>query len=120
MKQSSATISGHWRIIWMEKWDQEYVDLVEPGYVCIDSQGNGEFQFGVVTGYFCVNPEKTYFDSAWEGAQECDEVRGEIDGTIEEKGQEGDLCGRIVFWEGDESEYRAIRLAKTKTQTLNN
>lgn len=111
MKQLLPSISGRWRIVWMEEWDQEYVDLVEPGYVHINNQGNGEFQFGVVTGYFHANPEKTYFDSKWEGSQECDEACGEIDGTIDEEGQEDTLCGTISFWEGDESEYRAIRLS---------
>ena len=111
MKQLLPSISGRWRIVWMEEWDQEYVDLVEPAYVSINSQGNGEFQFGVVTGYFHANPEKMYFDSKWEGSQECDEACGEIDGTIDEEGQEDTLCGTISFWEGDESEYRAIRLS---------
>ncbi len=112
MKQSSATISGHWRIVWMKEWDQEYVDLVEPGYVRINSQGNGEFQFGVVIGYFHVNPEKTYFDSTWEGSQEYDEARGKIDGTIDidDEGHESKLSGTIAFLGGDKSKYRAIRL----------
>jgi hypothetical protein len=111
MKQSPTKkiISGHWRIVWMELWDQEYVDLMEPGYIRIDNDGRGEFQFGVVTGSFQANPATTYFDSTWEGSQECDEARGEIYGTFDEQGKEGELCGTIAFWEGDESEYRAVR-----------
>lgn len=115
MKKSLGSISGHWRIIWMEEWDQEYVNLVEPGYIRMDSQGNGEFQFGVVTGYFYTNPEKTHFDSTWEGSQECDEAQGEINGTIDEEGKEGELCGTISFWEGDASEYRAIRSTSSES-----
>ncbi|ERL62594.1 hypothetical protein [Piscirickettsia salmonis] len=46
----------------------------------------------------------------WEGSQECDEAHGEIDGALDEEGRVGELCGRIAFLQGDESEYRAIRL----------
>lgn len=118
MKQSSSSkstsISGHWRIVWMEEWEQDYVDLVEPGYVRIDDKGYGDFMFGVVTGGFHVNPEKRHFDSKWEGSDECDEARGEIDGTIDEEGNEGNLCGTISFWNGDESDYRAVRLIRSE------
>jgi hypothetical protein len=106
---SKKTISGDWRIVWMELWDQEYVDLVEPSYIRI-SHGRGEFQFGTVTGSFHTDSNSTYVDSTWEGSQECDEACGEIYGTLNEEGKEGDLCGTIDFWEGDQSEYRAVRV----------
>jgi len=107
MKQSTKkTLSGHWRIVWMALWDREYIDLLEPGYIRIDNDGGGEFQFGVVTGSFRANPVKEHFDSKWEGSQECDEARGEIYGALDEKGE---LRGTIDFWDGDESEYRAVR-----------
>ena len=106
------TISGHWRIIWMEMWDQDYVDLVAPGYIKIDRGGRGSFQFGVVTGGFLTDPVHTYFDSKWEGSSEGDEERGEIYGTFsEDEEQEGNLCGTISFWSGDESEYKAVRVS---------
>lgn len=113
---SQKTISGHWYIIWMEQWDQEYVDLVEPGYVRINNDGRGEFQFGVVVGSFHANSEKTCFDSTWEGSQECDEARGKIDGILNEEEKEGELCGPIALWEGDDSEYRAVRLTSSEDQ----
>lgn len=104
------TISCHWRIVWMELWDQEYVDMLETGYVKISRDGRGEFMFGVVSGSFHVDPDHAHFDSVWEGSQECDEARGDIYGTLDEEGKEGDLCGTLSFWEGDESEYRAVRV----------
>ena len=76
------SIVARWRIVWMEEWDQEYIDLVEPGYIEIDDFGDGTFQFGVVTGSFNANPENKYFDSTWEGVDEGDEVCGEIYGTL--------------------------------------
>lgn len=109
------TISGHWRIVWMELWDQEYVYMVKPGYIKISPDGRGEFLFGVVSGSFHTAPDDAYFDSTWEGSQECDEARGEIYGTLDEEGKEGDLCGTLSFWEGDESEYRAVRVSDLPT-----
>ncbi len=102
-------VSGHWRIVWMELWDQEYIDLPGPGYIRIDNDGSGEFQFGAITGGFHTNPESACFDSTWEGSRECDEARGEIFGTLDAERKKGKLCSTIAFWEGHESEYRAIR-----------
>ncbi|QHS26666.1 hypothetical protein [Piscirickettsia salmonis] len=51
---TKKSLSGHWRIVWMALWDQEYVDLIEPGYIKIDEEGQGEFQFGVVRGFLAM------------------------------------------------------------------
>ena len=42
---------GNWRITWMSNWDQDYVDLVEPGYFKFTDDGLGEFVFGAVKGW---------------------------------------------------------------------
>ncbi|WP_186297185.1 hypothetical protein [Shewanella algae] len=42
---------GKWRITWMSNWDQDYVDLVEPGYFEFTDDGLGEFVFGAVKGW---------------------------------------------------------------------
>jgi len=41
---------GTWRIIEMEQWDQDYIDLVVPGYIAFREDNLGEFQFGTVHG----------------------------------------------------------------------
>lgn len=45
-----SKVVGRWRIKWMEMWDQEFVDLVEPGYFQFDEDGLGFFVFGAVEG----------------------------------------------------------------------
>ncbi|WP_139121551.1 hypothetical protein [Piscirickettsia litoralis] len=67
--------------------------------------------FAQLRGGFYVDLNSLYFDSTWEGFDECDEARGEIDGALDEQSKEGELCGTIAFWGGDESEYRAVRLS---------
>ena len=52
MKKSLGSISGHWRIIWMEEWDQEYVTLVEPGYLCMDSKATENSNLALSQGIF--------------------------------------------------------------------
>jgi hypothetical protein len=41
---------GTWRIIEMEQWDQDFIDLVVPGYIAFRGDNLGEFQFGAVRG----------------------------------------------------------------------
>ena len=42
--------AGKWRIAEMEVWDQDYVDMEVPGFIHIDSEGTGHFQFELVSG----------------------------------------------------------------------
>ncbi len=108
-KAKHNTVLGRWRITWMELWGQDFVDLDVPGYIKLQDDDHGEFQFGLVIGSFYANPGNDHFDSKWEGADEMEEAFGEIDGTLEE----GELHGTVSFWSGDESDYRAVRLKQT-------
>lgn len=115
---TQENVAGYWRIVWMEMWNQEFIDLTGRGYIKIDRDGSGEFQFGAVTGNFDTDPVSSYFDSTWKGFDEGDEVHGNIYGTLNEEGKERELCGTISFWEGDESEYRAVWQAYIMCYTL--
>jgi len=44
-------IAGRWRITAMDTWDQDYVDLIEPGFFAFDYNGMGSFVFGAVRGW---------------------------------------------------------------------
>jgi hypothetical protein len=46
----SRKIIGRWRITEMDNWDQEAVDLVQPGFIEFDKDGLGGLGFIVVTG----------------------------------------------------------------------
>ena len=110
MKQNENSLIGRWKIVWMEMWDQDYVDMVVPGHVTISGDGPCHFQFGVVEGEFYIDTDDAYFDCDWDGSDECDEALGEIYAEIEE----GELRGEISFRGGDESEFRAIKEEKKK------
>ncbi len=49
MKQMKP-FAGKWRIVEMEVWGQDYVDMEVPGCIHIGSDGIGRFQFGLVSG----------------------------------------------------------------------
>jgi hypothetical protein len=71
---------GRWRIIEMEQWDQDYIDLVVPGYIAFGDDNMGAFQFGTVEGSLdyriepYTNTERLEF--SWEGSDEMDPVGG--------------------------------------------
>ena len=67
---------GKWRIVEMELWDADFLDLVEPAYIAFDRQGRGEFVFGAVQGrlHCRYGPDSVRF--TWQGFDEMDDVSG--------------------------------------------
>ena len=41
---------GRWRVVAMEQWDRDYIDMVVPGYIAFEKDNLGHFQFGTVQG----------------------------------------------------------------------
>jgi hypothetical protein len=97
---------GKWRIIEMELWDADFLDLVEPAYITFDQQGGGEFVFGAVHGSLSCSygPEDIGF--TWQGSDEMDPACGDGDAELDESGF---LVGEIRFHGGDESAFKAHR-----------
>ena len=100
---------GKWRITEMEQWDQDYVDLVEPGYIELNKNNQGEFVFGTVKGFIDY---RTIFDNkseraefSWEGTSEYDPVCGR--GWVELSDKK--IYGMLFFHNGDESWIKAVR-----------
>ena len=98
---------GTWRIIEMEQWDQDSIDLVVPGYITFREDNLGAFQFGAVHGDFDyhIEPyqETARVEFSWEGEAEMDPVSGRGWAMI----QDGQLQGRLYFHEGDASGFVA-------------
>ena len=70
--------AGKWRNLEKEVWDQDYDDMEMPGFIRIDSDGSGQFQFGLVSGDIdgrveqCGNAPRLEF--SWSGQEENDPV----------------------------------------------
>lgn len=101
---------GKWKISEMEQWDQEYIDLVEPGYVQFNKNGQGVFVFGTVNGFTdCRYDTKTSpsrVEFSWEGTSEYDPVSGR--GWFEIKSDKS-IFGVIFIHNGDDSWVKAIK-----------
>jgi hypothetical protein len=99
------SIHGQWRIVEMELWEKDFLDLMGPARIAIDAKGNGEFSFGCVNGAFAALDVEASLISRWTGNDEMDEASGEISIDLE---PDGSLTGEICFDNGDESEFRAV------------
>ncbi len=110
MKQMKQ-FAGKWRIVEMELWDQDYVDMEVPGFIRIGSDGTGQFQFGLVAGDIDGRVEQCgnapCFEFSWSGQDENDPVCGRGWAVIEN----GELNGRIYLHLADDSAFRAIKSA---------
>lgn len=101
---------GPWRIIHMEGWDQEYVDLVVPGFIRFDPDEQGEFQFGTVRGFLDTRIEQhrreQRIEFSWIGESDTDLANGRGWAVLEDHL----LIGRIYIHGSDDSEFTAKRV----------
>ena len=103
----SEFTGGKWRITWMETWDQEFVELLGPGFFHFDADGLGQFRFGAVEGQLDCRFSGNRVEFSWRGCDDTNEACGR--GFAEIVG--GELRGRIYLHCGDDSPFRAARLA---------
>ena len=97
---------GKWRIVEMELWDSDFLDLVEPAYIRFDAQGHGEFAFGAVQGSLHCRYSPASVRFTWQGSDEMDPASGAGDAELDEDGL---LTGEIRFHNGDDSTFKARR-----------
>ncbi len=106
MPTRKSALLGKWRIVEMELWDTEFVDMLEPAYITFEVKGGGEFVFGAVRGDLdCrYGPDGVRF--TWEGFDEMDPAFGAGSARL---APDGSLTGEIRFHRGDESTFKARR-----------
>ena len=101
--------SGKWRIIEMEMWDQDFIDLETEGHFTFDKDELGSFQFGAVQGQIDYRIEdiggSERLEFSWEGNDENDLASGR--GWVIIEGDE--INGKIYFHMGDSSWFKAKR-----------
>ena len=102
-------LNGRWRIVEMDMWDQEAIDLVAPGFIKFADDGTGEFGFIVVRGWMDCRPGerggRASVEFSWQGDDEGDEVSGRGWAVLAD---DGSLHGHLYFHLGD-SGFRAVR-----------
>ena len=106
----AMSIMGRWRITEMDNWDQDAVDLVQPGFIEFDDDGLGSLGFIVVTGELdCRDLDRggrPGVEFSWQGSDEGDDVSGRGWAALN---PDGTLEGHIYFHLGDDSAFQAER-----------
>ena len=98
---------GHWHIISMSNWDEDYVNEEVRAFIEFEPSGRGEFHFGYVRGGIdyreALRKGKPAVEFTWDGNDEMDPAHGRgwavLDGER--------LKGMILFHRGDESDFVA-------------
>ena len=105
-----AKLVGEWRIVDMELWEADAIDLVGPAFIEFQRDGGGSFRFIAVEGWMDVRPADhlgpTGVEFSWDGEDEMDHASGRGWARLTD---EGELMGRIYLHMGDDSSFRAVR-----------
>ncbi|HWO68042.1 MAG TPA: hypothetical protein VNO31_49205 [Umezawaea sp.] len=114
MAKLAGRATGRWRIVEMDKWERDAIDLVEPGFIEFTRDGTGEFGFIAVNGWMdCRWSERDgrpFVEFTWEGNDEMDQVCGRGWAVLAE---DGTLIGHLHIHLGEDSGFRATPLTKT-------
>lgn len=110
MKRTANEYLGRWRILEMEQWDKDFIDLTGEGHVTFEKKNRGELHFGAVHCDLDCRIEKVgeyeRIEFSFIGVDEGDEVFGRgwavLDGVR--------LRGRIHFQDGEESGFRCRKV----------
>jgi hypothetical protein len=107
-QRSANALLGRWRIVGMDLWEQEDVDLVAPGFIEFGRGHEGSLGFiavqGVIDWRDAVRDGRPAAEFSWEGFDEGDPATGRGWAVVEE---EGSLRGHIYFHLADDSGFRA-------------
>lgn len=107
-KNDKNNFVGKWRIVEMDVWDTEYIDMEVPAFLAIKPDGSGSFQFGLVQGEIdgemVEYPSGKRFEFTWEGEDEGEPMSGS--GWLEVKNTR-EAIGTIRIHRGDVSGFVA-------------
>lgn len=101
--------AGRWRIVEMDLWDRDAIDLLGPAVIEINTDGTGNFRFiaveGELDGRQVERGGSPAVDFSWIGSDDNDDASGRGWAVVE---ADGSLVGHIYFHRGDDSGFRAV------------
>jgi hypothetical protein len=111
---SAKLLKGSWRILKMQLWDRDYLDLEVPAHLTFEGDRLGSFQFGAVRGwidYRVVERDgRPAAEFSWEGFNDSDPSSGR--GWAVVNGNE--MQGRLFLHNGDDSAFTAQKSPSTR------
>jgi hypothetical protein len=109
MANEGTPFNGEWRIVEMEQWDADCINLIVPGHFTFEADGMGFFQFGTVRGDLDCRFERVgegrRVEFSWEGESDTDPGCGRGWAML----KDDELRGRIYIHASDDSAFRAVR-----------
>jgi hypothetical protein len=100
---------GRWRIVEMDQWDNDYLDLVEPAFISFTT-ADGAFVFGAVKGWLDVRygtrDGSACVEFSWEGTNDADQACGRGWASL---GTAARLVGHLFIHNSDDSGFVAER-----------
>jgi len=100
-------VEWKWRLTEMTQWGVDAMDLVGPAFIEFVGDG-GALRFSAIDGALaCKHGRRNgrpHVAFTWEGADECDAVRGRGWASLR---KDGSLAGRVFIEHGDDSGFIA-------------
>ena len=105
----ALAFKGRWRIVAMDLWDKDAIDLVEPGFITFNGE-EGEMRFIAVRAWldvrYATRDDGLIAEFSWEGIDEGDQRSGRGWAVLK---TDGSLAGHIFFHNGDDSGFTCAR-----------
>lgn len=102
----AKAFAGRWRIVEMDNWESDFLDLVEEAHLTFERKSGGEIAFGALKGFLDVRygarDGSACAEFSWDGNDENDPVCGRGWVTI---GTAGGLVGHFYIHNGDDSAF---------------
>ena len=102
----AKAFAGRWRIVEMDAWDNDFLDLVEEAHLTFTGAADGEIAFGALKGFLDTRygaPDgAACAEFSWEGHDEGDPACGRGWVTI---GTAGRLVGQVFIHNGEDSGF---------------
>src|SRR6478735_793779 len=72
----AKAFAGRWRIVEMDVWDKDFLDLVETAHLTFKGEAGGEIVFGALKGFldvrYSARDGSAFAEFSWEGHDEND------------------------------------------------
>ena len=102
----AKAFTGCWRIVEMDKWSNDYLDLVDEAHLTFQDAAAGEITFGALTGFLDVRYDtrdgSACAEFSWEGYDDKNPKSGRGWVTLVTAGR---LVGHFYIHKGDDSGF---------------
>ena len=102
----AKAFAGRWRIVAMDVWDKDFLDLIETAHLTFKGAADGEIAFGALKGFLDVRygtrDGSACAEFSWEGNDENDPASGRGWVVL---GTAGRLVGHFYIHNGDNSGF---------------